>query len=190
MIDPITHFHHLLSVSVARYESADYRGGRGGGRHAPNSTGRSAPHTGGGGSGGEVWQYRDPEGEERGPYTAAKMVTWVDKGFFSGGLEVRKISRHGTGGWTRLSVVLDEIRREAAIAEAASSNDSRHPPPPPPPRYAGNAPPSSGRGGGQAPPPPPARGGGFSAPAVVIGGSTPDRTASGSYRGMGLSYIF
>ena len=61
------------------------------------------------------WQYQDPEGDVHGPYLAAKIVNWVDKGFFSEGLPVRKVTSEGMGAWTTLKVVLMDIRREAAL---------------------------------------------------------------------------
>lgn len=38
-----------------------------------------------------MWQYMDPSGRTIGDYTAAKLLAWTTKGFFSGGLQVGAI---------------------------------------------------------------------------------------------------
>jgi GYF domain len=35
------------------------------------------------------WLYKDPEGNVHGPFGAAKVLKWVDGGYFAGNLEVR-----------------------------------------------------------------------------------------------------
>jgi len=99
----------------------------------------------------EGWQYRDPEGNEHGPFMAAKMVKWIDQKYFSLGLEVRKVTRRGSGAWTELKYVLADIKREAAltIIPAATSpglnvNVNER-----------GVPPAEVQGGSGAPPPPP-----------------------------------
>lgn len=61
------------------------------------------------------WQYKDPEDDIHGPYLASKIVNWVDKGYFSEGLPVRKVTKEGMGAWTTLKFVLIDMRREAAL---------------------------------------------------------------------------
>lgn len=114
----------------------------------------------------EGWQYRDPEGAEHGPFLAAKIVAWVDKGFFSGGLEVRKVTRLGSGAWTRLEFVLADVHREAALTVIPTSPPVTHsapPPRPPPPHTSSPSYPDAyvdrGRGRGRGP-----RGGGRGGP--------------------------
>lgn len=95
----------------------------------------------------EGWQYRDPEGAEHGPFLAAKLAKWIDQGYFSGGLQVRKVVSQGAGAWTQLKYVEADIRREAALTIVRASVTPNHrvapsppvraqvpPPPPPPPK--------------------------------------------------------
>lgn len=132
----------------------------------------------------EGWQYRDPEGAEHGPFLAAKLVKWIDQGYFSGGLQVRKVARNGAGAWTPLKYVEADVRREAALTvvplasgkeEPADSDEQgvlpavsphrhitpppppppRHPPPPPPPPPRSSPGPMSTPGAPRPPPPPP-----------------------------------
>lgn len=56
---------------------------------APASLGQAG---GGGGSGGAtpgLWEYKTPEGEVRGPFSAARIVKWMDKDYFPPEMEVR-----------------------------------------------------------------------------------------------------
>lgn len=87
------------------------------------------------------WQYQDPEGDVHGPFLAAKIANWVDKGFFSEGLPVRKVTPEGMGAWTALKYVERDIRREAALRVVPGEGESAAPvhpvaaaPPPPPAR--------------------------------------------------------
>ncbi|WPT18104.1 hypothetical protein PSENEW3_00006106 [Picochlorum sp. SENEW3] len=88
------------------------------------------------------WQYQDPEGDVHGPYLASKIVNWVDKGYFSDGLPVRKVTKEGSAAWGPLKFVLSDLRREAAltivpnpdkipIQEQSSPVVAVKPPPPP-----------------------------------------------------------
>jgi hypothetical protein len=62
----------------------------------------------------EGWQYKDPEEQIHGPFPASKIVNWVDKGYFSEGLPVRRVNKEGEGAWVALKVVRIDLRREAA----------------------------------------------------------------------------
>ena len=62
----------------------------------------------------EGWQYKDPEEQVHGPFSASKIVNWVDKGYFSEGLPVRRVTKGGEGAWVLLKVVMIDLRREAA----------------------------------------------------------------------------
>ena len=85
------------------------------------------------------WQYKDPEDDVHGPYPASKIVNWVDKGYFSEGLPVRKVTKEGMGAWTTLKFVLIDMRRESALTitpseppeEKSSPAVVTRPPPPP-----------------------------------------------------------
>lgn len=70
------------------------------------------------------WQYKDPEDDIHGPYPASKIVNWVDKGYFSEGLPVRKVTTGGMGAWTTLKFVLIDMRREAALTSSPSPSQA------------------------------------------------------------------
>ncbi|KAK9839061.1 hypothetical protein WJX74_008642 [Apatococcus lobatus] len=87
-----------------------------------------------------MWQYIDPSGRTIGDYTAAKLLAWTTKGFFSGGLQVRQV---GERQWSSLSDVVPKLERQAGIAKARSAAAPvsaptpvvrNHPLPPPSPR--------------------------------------------------------
>lgn len=87
-----------------------------------------------------------------GPFLAAKIANWVDKGFFSGGLEVRKVGARGAGAWTKLEYVLADVRREAALTlipeiVPPSATATKGAPPPPPQHDEGGRGNGRGRGG-------------------------------------------
>lgn len=70
------------------------------------------------------WQYVDPEGETRGPFTAQKVLTWMEKGYFNGSLQVR---RDGSTAWVKLQAVLPQIRAEASRGAAGAQAGRRAP---------------------------------------------------------------
>ena len=53
-------------------------GGRGGGPAAAPATGPPP----------DVWFYKDPSGNEQGPFAAPKLLKWVEQGYFSNDLPV------------------------------------------------------------------------------------------------------
>ena len=42
-----------------------------------------------------LWEYKTPDGEVRGPFPAARIVTWMDKDFFPAEMEVREERENG-----------------------------------------------------------------------------------------------
>ncbi|KAK9849367.1 hypothetical protein WJX84_006319 [Apatococcus fuscideae] len=69
-----------------------------------------------------MWQYIDPSGRTIGDYTAAKLLAWTTKGFFSGGLQVRQV---GERQWSSLSDVVPKLERQAE--QDAWAADASHP---------------------------------------------------------------
>ncbi|KAK9820380.1 hypothetical protein WJX72_009667 [[Myrmecia] bisecta] len=72
------------------------------------------------------WSYQDPEGTTHGPYSAAKILAWVEKGFLPPSLEVQQADSEA---WVRLDQVLPQLLREARLAatlqEGVSSSPAR-----------------------------------------------------------------
>jgi len=38
----------------------------------------------------DIWLYRDPQGNVQGPFASAEMSLWLNQGYFSGGLYLRR----------------------------------------------------------------------------------------------------
>lgn len=136
-------YHQVLRGSSGSPSAHQYAGGANGGYARPMATPPPPPPIKTAASSPltvtDGWQYKDPEDDVHGPYPASKIVNWVDKGYFSEGLPVRRVTKEGMGAWTTLKFVLIDMRRESAltiapreVVEEKSSPAVVTKPPPPP----------------------------------------------------------
>ncbi|GAB4816161.1 hypothetical protein N2152v2_003207 [Parachlorella kessleri] len=73
--------------------------------------------------GQEGWEYRDREGVMHGPFAAARILKWLDRGYFNGSLQIRRVGPQGSqqGSWSTLDQVLPHVKQEAAAEGAGGA---------------------------------------------------------------------